>query len=354
MHERHQNKTDHDEIDNRPLRLCELVHPFPTVNTFGGFSRHFFLTVRTFFCVHFLRYRNGHNRNEKEENDPVVNTKRTHLSHPLHFRPQTMNRHERRAALKRYPTSNTSRPLLAHPSPGKILHKTFTSIWPIQKAPDFIAAPWGIRTPVFAVKGRCPRPLDEGRKSAATTSCSGLALKQVAGVYRASPAAASEWRLPLAGVRHRFPRLLRGLGCALLQELDGMLVGGAPKSHDAVARWPVDSEPRLPEPVAGCVGIIHLKSKMAKIAGFPIVFGVPVVSKFHLRARAASFFAGLDQFFVFRTGHEDQRVAVLLVDPAARLFHAELVTIKIDRGIEIADAQHGVQISHGLTSLTDE
>src|SRR5262249_15135562 len=52
----------------------------------------------------------------------------------------------------------------------------------IQKAPDFIGAPYGVRTRVFAVKGRCPRPLDEGRKSAATTSCSGLALKQVAGV----------------------------------------------------------------------------------------------------------------------------------------------------------------------------
>ena len=33
----------------------------------------------------------------------------------------------------------------------------------IQEAPGFIGAPYGIRTRVTAVKGRCPRPLDEGR-----------------------------------------------------------------------------------------------------------------------------------------------------------------------------------------------
>ncbi len=30
---------------------------------------------------------------------------------------------------------------------------------------EFIGAPKGIRTPVFAVKGRRPRPLDDGRGS---------------------------------------------------------------------------------------------------------------------------------------------------------------------------------------------
>lgn len=32
----------------------------------------------------------------------------------------------------------------------------------IQKTPDFIGAPYGTRTRVFAVRGRRPGPLDEG------------------------------------------------------------------------------------------------------------------------------------------------------------------------------------------------
>ena len=64
--------------------------------------------------------------------------------------------------------------------------------------------PKGIRTPVTAVKGRCPRPLDEGRairryiKSLAVTG-------------------KRHTELPLPGIGHRLPGLLRGERCALLQ-----------------------------------------------------------------------------------------------------------------------------------------
>ncbi len=38
------------------------------------------------------------------------------------------------------------------------------------KLNGFIGAPKGIRTPVFAVKGRRPRPLDDGREASPTAS----------------------------------------------------------------------------------------------------------------------------------------------------------------------------------------
>jgi hypothetical protein len=56
------------------------------------------------------------------------------------------------------------------------------------------------------------------------------------------------------------------------------------------------------------------------------------------------------QLFVLRRGQKNERVAVFVVDPAARLFEPELVAVKVERLIEVAHAQHGVQISHNVTS----
>src|SRR5262249_27263199 len=56
-----------------------------------------------------------------------------------------------------------------------------------------------------------------------------------------------------------------------------------------------------------------------------------------------------DQLFVLGRGQKYEGILVLLVDPPARLLEAELVAVEIERGIEIAHAQHGVQISHGTT-----
>jgi hypothetical protein len=91
---------------------------------------------------------------------------------------------------------------------------------------------------------------------------------------------------------------------------------------------------------------------MPEMTRLAIVFCVPVVRKFHLGARSAGFLAFFDQFFVYRSGEENQGIAVLLVHPAAGFFQAKLVAIKIERRIEIADAEHSVQISHRL-NLTD-
>ena len=55
----------------------------------------------------------------------------------------------------------------ADPSTG---HKQDTNVSILSYIIDFIGAPKGNRTPVFAVKGRRPRPLDDGRTMSPTAS----------------------------------------------------------------------------------------------------------------------------------------------------------------------------------------
>src|SRR5215475_1544302 len=90
---------------------------------------------------------------------------------------------------------------------------------------------------------------------------------------------------------------------------------------------------------------------MTEVARFAVVLAVPVVSELHQWCIAAGALALLDASLVLRRRQEDECVAVLLVDAPARLLEAELVAVEVERLIEVAYAQHGVQISHGVTSL---
>src|SRR6202142_3632997 len=132
-----------------------------------------------------------------------------------------------------------------------------------------------------------------------------------------------------------------------------MFVGRAHEGHDAVARRPVDGDARLHQRLAGGVDVVHFVGQVPEIARLAIVLAVPVVGEFHLRPRAAVLLAPLDQFRVACWGREHQRIAVLLVHPPAGLLESELVAIEIERGIEIAYAEHGVQISHGSNLMND-
>src|SRR5262249_2840254 len=89
---------------------------------------------------------------------------------------------------------------------------------------------------------------------------------------------------------------------------------------------------------------------MTEVGGLGEVLAVPIVGEFHQGSVAARALALLHQRFVLWRGEENERVAVLLVDPAARLFEPELVAVEVERLIEVAHAQHGVQISHRVTS----
>src|SRR5450432_3313598 len=132
-----------------------------------------------------------------------------------------------------------------------------------------------------------------------------------------------------------------------------MLVGRAHEGHDAIARRAIDSHAGLHQSVASCVDVVDLVSEVAEIARFAVVLGVPVEGEFHLRARAAGLLAGFERLAVIGPGQENKGISVLLVHPPAGLLEPELVAIEIERGIEIAHAQHGVQKSHG-TDLTNK
>src|SRR5262249_23109436 len=95
-------------------------------------------------------------------------------------------------------------------------------------------APYGTRTRVTAVKGRCPRPLDEGRAGGPWVGAAtyrGVCRRRQGSAAATNSAIATRGRptairrvatSPLAGVGHRGPRLLRRQRGALLQELDRM------------------------------------------------------------------------------------------------------------------------------------
>src|ERR1700686_3689662 len=102
----------------------------------------------------------------------------------------------------------------------------------------------------------------------------------------------SRWRaahsaLPMPGVRHRRPRLRRGLGLALLQKLDRMQIRRADKRHLAVARRAVDGDAHFLQAVAGRVDVIDLIGEMAEKAVLAVFFLLPVVSEFDQRRAAA-------------------------------------------------------------------
>ena len=78
--------------------------------------------------------------------------------------------------------------------------------------------------------------------------------------------------------------------------------------------------------------------QVAEVAPAGIDLRVPVVGQLDRRIGA------------FGCGDEDQRVAALLVDMAALLDKAELVDEKVERLIQIGDADHGMEIFHGITS----
>ena len=86
---------------------------------------------------------------------------------------------------------------------------------------------------------------------------------------------------------------------------------------------------------------------MAEIAVLAVFLLVPVVGEFDQR-RAPSLGRILQQVFVLGGAQEHQRELRLVVVDAADFLQAQGVLVEFQRGIEIAHAQHGVEITHGL------
>ena len=73
---------------------------------------------------------------------------------------------------------------------------------------------------------------------------------------------------------------------------------------------------------------------MAEVAALAVLFGVPVVRKLDLGVLVAG------------RGEKDQRKAPLLAVVTLQFHEPELVAVKIERLVDIADAHHRVQVLH--------
>jgi hypothetical protein len=117
------------------------------------------------------------------------------------------------------------------------------------------------------------------------------------------------------------------------------------EGHVAVARRPVDGDSRLHQAIAGRVDVVDLVGEVSEIAVLAVFLLVPIIGQLDQR-RAAVLRSGLEQGFVLRRAQEHQRKAALVVVDPAYFLQPQRVLVKLHRGIEIANAQHGVEIAH--------
>ena len=90
---------------------------------------------------------------------------------------------------------------------------------------------------------------------------------------------------------------------------------------------------------------------MAEVARLAVVLSIPVVGEFDQRRVASAALALLDQAFVGRRREEDEGEAGFVAVVPPHLPQPKLVAIEVQRIVEIAHAQHGVQKSHGGFSV---
>jgi hypothetical protein len=144
---------------------------------------------------------------------------------------------------------------------------------------------------------------------------------------------------PLSGVGHRCPRLLRRQ-VAVLQEFDRDQVRRAHEGHVAVARRAVDRVAQRLQAFAGGVDVGDAERQVAEVAGAAVILGLavlrrPVVRQLDLGVRG------------FVGGEEDQGEAPGRVLHAARFLQAEAFAVEAQRRVDVADADHGVEVFHG-------
>src|SRR3569623_942326 len=128
-----------------------------------------------------------------------------------------------------------------------------------------------------------------------------------------------------------------------------MQIRRADESHLAIARRAVDGNPELHEAVAGRINVIELLREVSEVSILAVFFLVPVIGEFNQR-RAPSL-RRLQQSFVFWRAQEQQCESALVIVDSSDLLQSQRVLIEFERGIEIADTQHGVEITHLSYSL---
>ena len=134
---------------------------------------------------------------------------------------------------------------------------------------------------------------------------------------------------------------------AVLQQLDRDLVRRTHEGHMPVARRTVDRHAHRGEARAGVVDVFDAKGEMAEIARRAIVLNRavcrgPVVGELDFG------------FGAVLRGEKYQRVFALRVLRAARFGQTEACAEKAQACVEVAHADHGVQVAHNEYQALDE
>jgi len=141
---------------------------------------------------------------------------------------------------------------------------------------------------------------------------------------------------PHPHIRHRRPGLCDRQRLPVLQQLDRDPVRRAHERHPPVPRRPVDRHAVVHQALAGGVDIVDRVGEVPEVAPAGVGLGVPVVGEFDLRRLVA------------RRGQEDQREAPLRHVAPGEHLQPEGVAVEVQRGIDIGDADHGVEVMHAL------
>src|ERR1700722_11139595 len=143
---------------------------------------------------------------------------------------------------------------------------------------------------------------------------------------------------PVALVVQRGPRLRTRFRAAFLEMLDRAPVWRPYEGHVTVARWAQDVYPRVAEARARGVDVVYLVREVTEEATRRIrLLLIPVVRELDLGRVALG--AGRQ---------EDEREATAFVVPPPHLTQPKFLHEEVERRVEVANAEHGVEITHGL------
>ena len=97
---------------------------------------------------------------------------------------------------------------------------------------------------------------------------------------------------------------------------------------------PVDRYATVHQALANLIDVVDGVGEMTEVSALVIILGIPIMGKLDL------------SFYVTGGGQEYQRKSPLVVLVTIDLLETQLVAIEVQRLVEIAYPDHGVQIFH--------
>ena len=106
-----------------------------------------------------------------------------------------------------------------------------------------------------------------------------------------------------------------------------------------ISGWSIDYHTLIQQMLAERIDIVDLVSEMSKVATTGVYLRIPVIGKLYLR------------FMVIRRRQKHQSKPALLTLMPAHFFQSKFGAIKIQRVFQVADPDHGMQVTHFLIPL---